>query len=180
MNNQVHSALSGTQTHKNLTDAFAGEARSAARYRIFANTAKENGDAVLAQMLENIAKNETEHAELWMRYLGEIGNTVDNLDNLTASEEYETGVMYPEYAKTAAEEGFSEIAEKMNMAAKAESGHMKLLKDYAEKMRNGSLYSGDEDTEWLCTNCGYTHTGAQAPERCPLCSYPGSYYVQES
>ena len=179
MNNQVHSALSGTETHKNLTDAFGGEARSAVRYRVFANAARENGDAVLAQMLENIAKNETEHAELWLRYLGEIGNTVENLESLTASEEYENGVMYPEYAKKAYEEGFSEIAEKMNMAANAEAGHMKLLKEYAEKLRTGSLYTGDDGTEWLCTNCGYIHTGAEAPERCPLCSYPRSYYIKE-
>lgn len=172
MNNRVHSALSGTQTHKNLTDAFGGEARSAMRYLIFANAAAQNGDPILADLLDNIARNETEHAELWMQYLGEIGNNIDNLESLIASEEYETNIMYPEYAKTAKDEGFSEIAEKMKNAANAESGHLKLLGKYLEEMKDGSLYSGDDDTEWQCRNCGYTHTGNSAPERCPLCSYP--------
>ena len=179
MNNQVHSALSGTETHKNLTDAFAGEAKSATKYRIFAHQARDNGDAALAKMLEDIASNETEHAELWMRYLGEIGDNAANLAAQIAAEEYEQGVMYPEYANTAAAEGFSEIAEKMRFAANAEAGHTKLLTDYLRAMQNGTLYHSDEDKDWLCTNCGYNHTGRQAPDRCPLCSYPRGYFVIE-
>lgn len=177
MNNQVHSALSGTQTHKNLTDAFGSEARSAMKYRIFAHQARDNGDATLAKMLEDIAGNETEHAELWMRYLGEIGDNAMNLDAQIAAEEYENGVMYPEFANIAADEGFSEIAEKLRFAANAEAGHTRLLTEYLRAMQDGTLY--EDDAQWLCTNCGYIHTGNQAPDRCPLCSYPRGYYVRE-
>lgn len=179
MNNQVHSALAGTQTHKNLTDAFGGESRSSMRYRIFANAARENGDPVLADMLEKISGHETEHAELWMRYLGEIGNNIQNLENLIASEEYETEVMYPEYANTASEEGFSEISQKMLGAANAEKGHMKMLSEYLESLKNNTRYESDEEVDWGCNNCGYSVTAHDAPDRCPLCGYPRSYFVAE-
>ena len=179
MNNQVHSALSGTQTHKNLTDAFGGEARSSMRYRIFANTARESGDPILADMLEKISDQELEHAELWMRYLGEIGNNIQNMENLVGSEEYETEVMYPEYANTASEEGFSEISQKMYDAANAEKGHMTLLTNYLNTLKNGTRFENDEEVGWLCTNCGYSLNGRSAPDRCPLCSYPRGYFVTE-
>lgn len=181
MNNNVHSALSGTQTHKNLTEAFNGEARSFMRYRIFAKSAKENGDPVLARLLESISDNEGEHAELWLRYLGEEGSNADNLASLIASEDYETGVMYPEFSDTAKGEGFSEIADKMNFAANAEANHKKLLQDYLDNMRSGHMHDGgNEDTQWKCTLCGYIHTGNAAPERCPLCSYPRTYFTREN
>ena len=179
MNNQVHSALSGTQTHKNLTDAFASEAKAAAKYRIFAHQARDNGDTALAKMLEDIAGNEIEHAELWMRYLGEIGDNASNLNGQIAAEEYETEAIYPEFASTAEDEGFSEIAEKLRFAANAEKGHSRLLTEYLTALQDGTLYHTDEDAEWLCTNCGYAHIGKQAPERCPLCSYPRGYYIME-
>ncbi len=179
MNSQVHSALSGTKTHTNLTDAFGSEARSAMRYRIFSKLARENGDPVLSEILKRISDNEAEHAELWMEYLGETENEGGNLESQLASEDYEANVMYPEYSDTAMEEGFSEIAEKLMYAANAEKGHINLIKEYLENMRNGTLYTSDsDDTEWVCTNCGYTHTGRTAPERCPLCSHTERYFVK--
>lgn len=179
MNNHVHSALSGTNTHKNLTDAFGGEARSAMRYRLFSKAAADRGDAALAKLLGEIAENEAQHAELWMQYLGEMGDNAANLESALASEEYETEVMYPEFAATAKNEGFSEIADKFGFAADAEGNHAKMLSEYLEKLRNGTLYSSDTPVGWLCTNCGYIHNGTEAPERCPLCSYPVGYFTRE-
>lgn len=179
MNNQVHSALSGTETHKNLTEAFGSEARSAMRYRIFSKLAKEHGDPILSEMLKNISDNEAEHAELWMDYLGETDGNTKNLEAQLASEEYEANAMYPDFSATARKEGFSEIADKMMYAANSEKGHMALINNYLEKIRNGTLYTSDnDDTEWICTNCGYTHTGRTAPERCPLCSHTERYFVK--
>ncbi len=180
MNNHVHSALSGTQTHKNLTDAFGSEARSAMRYLIFANAARDRGDHTLSNLLESLYGNEMEHAELWMRYLGEIGTSEQNIESVIASEEYEKDVMYPEFSETAKNEGFSEIAEKMALAANAENGHTRLLSEYLKDLRNGTLYNTDnDDAEWMCTNCGYTHTGHSVPERCPLCSGTKALFVRE-
>ena len=181
MNNQVHSALSGTETQKNLTDAFGGEARSSMRYRIFSHLAKESGDPVLSELLKKISDNEAEHAELWLGYLGELSGDLANLESQLASEEYESDVMYPEFSKTATDEGFSEIAQKLMYAANAEKGHAELLRDYLEKLRKGTLYTSDDNNkEWTCTNCGYNHRGKDAPERCPLCSYPGTYFIRDN
>lgn len=179
MNNNVHSALHGTQTQKNLTDAFSGEARSSTKYRIFAKMAEKNGDPVLSDMLKKISDNELEHAELWLGYLGETDSDINNLEALLASEDYESTVMYPEFAREADEEGFSEIAEKLKYAAAAEDNHAKLIESYITALKNGSLMNGDDDTLWVCTNCGCTHTGSTAPERCPLCSFPKRYYTKE-
>jgi rubrerythrin len=180
MNNNVHSALGGTQTQKNLTDAFTGEARSAVRYRIFSEAAMENGDPVLSEILHNLAENEVQHAELWMRYLGEVGDDMQNLESIIASEEYESEAMYPEFSSTARGEGFSEIADKFDYTASTEQNHLKILSDYLEKLREGNLYTSSESVGWLCTNCGYVQEGTEAPERCPLCGYPRGYFVREN
>lgn len=178
MNNNVHSALAGTRTHENLTDAFGSEARSAMRYLIFANAAHEEGDHGLARIFERLSENEAEHAELWLRYLGEVDANMQNLESVLASEEYEKDVMYPEFARIAKEEGFSEIAEKLELAANAEGNHHKVLSEYLEGLRDGSLYDADNETEWECTNCGYMHTGKSVPDRCPLCSAARSMFVR--
>lgn len=179
MNNQVHSAIGGTATEENLQNAFGGEARSHMKYMLYADAARRNGDPVLAGLLENFADNEKEHAEIWLEYLGELGDNMSNITQLIASEDYENSVMYPEYADDAEKEGFMEIADKMRMAANAEGGHSRMLGSYLASLRNGSRYNGDEDTKWLCTNCGYIHEGSTPPERCPLCGYPRAYFVKE-
>ncbi len=178
MNNNVHSALEGTATHKNLTDAFGSEARSAMRYLIFAKEAQNRGDYNLARLLRQLHSNEAEHAELWMNYLGEVGADMQNAESSIASEEYEKDVMYPEFAQTAKDEGFSEIAEKMLLAANAEGGHHKILSEYLEGLRRGTLYDAEDNALWNCTNCGYTHTGSSVPERCPLCSAAKTVFLR--
>lgn len=179
MNNEVHSALSGTATEENLNSAFGGEARSHMRYMLYADAARRSGDPVLARMLEDFAENEKEHAEIWLEYLGELGNNMNNITQIIASEDYENSVMYPEYADDAENEGFAEIADKMRMAANAEGSHSRMLGSYLASLKNGSRYSGDEDTEWHCTNCNYTLEGAVLPDRCPLCGHPKAYFVKE-
>ncbi len=180
MNKQVHSGLHGTKTGDNLVNALSGEARSHMRYMLYADAARRNGDETLAEMLEDFADNEKEHAELWAEYLGEMGDNAKNIDTILAGEEYESTVLYPEYSKMAREEGFSEIADKMEMAGNAEANHAKKLADYLEAMTDGSRFEGDENAEWRCTKCGYVHTGKNPPERCPLCSHGKSNYVRDN
>ncbi len=178
MNNEVHSGLNGTGTEENINSAFNGEARSHMKYLLYSDAAIRNGDPVLAGLLMNFAENEKQHAEIWLEYLGELGNEQKNIEAMLSAEQYETDVMYPEFAKTAREEGFSEIADKMMMTAEAEKNHARLLNEYLTRLKNGTRYAGDEDTEWLCTNCGYLYKGADLPERCPLCSYTRPYFAR--
>ena len=179
MNNQVHSALGGTATEENLTNAFGGEARSHMKYMLYSDAARRSGDPILAKMLADFADNEKEHAEIWLEYLGELGNNAKNVTGLIASEDYESAIMYPEYADVAEKEGFREIADKMRMAATAESGHSKILGEYLASQKNGTRFKGDADTTWVCTNCGYSLEGSTPPERCPLCGYPRNYFIKE-
>ncbi len=178
MNNEVHSALSGTRTEQNLTDAFGSEARSHMKYTLYSDAARRSGDPVLANMLRSIADNEKEHAEIWMEYLGELNGDGTNTESMLAGEEYESDVMYPELADMAENEGFMEIADKMRMTAEAEKNHADMLSNYLESLRQGTRYSGNEASVWSCTNCGYTHIGQTPPERCPLCSHPKAYYAK--
>lgn len=180
MNNEVHSALGGTKTEQNLIDAFGGEARSHMKYVLYADAARRSGDPVLAAMLNEIAGNEKEHAEIWMEYLGELYDNEKNVEGMLAGEEYEADVTYPEYAKSAMGEGFMEIADKMNMVGEVESTHAKMLKNYLDSVKNGTRYVGDPDTVWMCTNCGYMHSGKAAPDRCPLCGHPRAYFMRET
>ncbi len=180
MNNEVHSALSGTATEENLTNAFGSEARSHMKYMLYAAAARREGDPVLARMLEELAENEKEHAEIWLEYLGELNSNDKNISGIIAGEDYDSSVMYPEYADTAENEGFPEIADKMRMAANAESGHSRTLGSYLGSMRSGSRYDGNAQTAWRCTNCGMSHTGNTPPERCPLCAHPRAYYTKQA
>lgn len=178
MNNQVHSALSGTQTEQNLSEAFENKAKSHMKTLLFSEEAERNEDPVTANILREISQNEKQHAELWMGYSGELGHDVENLEALLAAKEYSANVSYPEYAAVADEEGFSEIAEKMRCAANAEAGHAQKLEEHIANIKNGTRFDSDEDSVWHCTNCGYNHVGSTAPERCPLCSHSRNYYVK--
>ena len=180
MNNEVHSAISGTKTEQNLNDVFGGEARSHMKYMLYADAARRSGDPVLANMLEAIAGNEKEHAELWLEYLGELDGNEKNIEAMLAGEQYEADILYPEYSREAEKEGFMEIAHKMKMVGEVENNHKEMLDSYLEEMKNGTRYTGDNDTRWMCTNCGYTHTGKNAPERCPLCGHPRAYFIKET
>lgn len=170
--------LKGTQTEKNLKAAFAGESEARNKYTYFASKAKKDGYEQIAAIFEETASNEKEHAKLWFKYLegGEIKSTPENLKAAAEGENYEWTDMYAGFAKTAREEGFTEIAEKFEGVAKIEKSHearyRKLLKNIEDKV----VFSSEGDTIWICRNCGHIVVGKTAPEVCPVCAHPKSFF----
>lgn len=170
--------LKGTKTEKNLMEAFAGESMARNKYSYFASRAKKDGYEQIAALFEETAANEKEHAKLWFKYLegGAIQDTMTNLKAAAEGENYEWTDMYDRMAKEAEEEGFTEIAAKMRGVAEVERHHeeryMKLLKNIEE----GIVFSREGDTIWKCRNCGHIVVGKKAPEICPVCAHPQSYF----
>ena len=166
----------GTQTEKNLETAFAGESQARNKYTYFASKAKKEGYEQIAALFLETADNEKEHAKLWFKELEGIGDTAQNLAAAAAGENYEWTDMYDRMAKEAEEEGFTEIAAKMRGVAEVERHHeeryMKLLKNIEE----GIVFSREGDTIWKCRNCGHIVVGKKAPEICPVCAHPQSYF----
>ena len=170
--------LKGTKTEKNLLDAFAGESMARNKYTYFASKAKKEGYEQIAALFTETADNEKEHAKLWFKYLegGAIQDTMKNLKAAAEGENYAWTDMYDRMAKEAEEEGFTEIAAKMRGVAEVERHHeeryMKLLKNIEE----GIVFSREGDTIWKCRNCGHIVVGKKAPEICPVCAHPQSYF----
>ena len=170
--------LSGTKTEKNLMEAFAGESQARNKYTYFASKAKKDGYEQIAAIFEETANNEKEHAKMWFKELngGEIPSTTENLLAAAEGENYEWTDMYAEFAETALEEGFTELAAKFRAVAEIEKNHeeryRKLLKNIDDKV----VFSKDEDAIWICRNCGHVVVGKQAPEVCPVCTHPQSYF----
>lgn len=170
--------LKGTKTEKNLQAAFAGESQARNKYTYFASQAKKDGYVQIAAIFEETAGNEREHAKLWFKYLngGEIAGTEENLKAAAAGENYEWTDMYVNFAKEAAEEGFTEIAMKFKMVAAIEKTHeeryLKLLKNVQDKL----VFSKDGDCIWQCSNCGHVVIGKNAPKICPVCNHSQSYF----
>ncbi len=177
--NNIQSALVGTKTEENLYTALAGESKAHTKYDIFASMAEKENNAALADMYRTMSRNEKEHAELWMSYLGENGTTLENLENSEAGEMYESGTMYENFATTARNEGFDEIAEKFSMVGSIEASHAKKVNRYIQMVKDDRLFSSPEKTTWLCTNCGYLYDGNSAPVYCPVCGYPQGYFERE-
>jgi len=182
-------SLKGTQTEKNILAAFAGESQARNRYTFFASKAKKEGyDQIYGIFLET-ADNEKEHAERLFKFLeggdaevqasfpaGIIGSTMDNLKESAGGENYEHTTMYPEFANTADEEGFPEVAETMRAIAGAEKQHEKRYLGLLNNLNNNTVFKRDEVVKWKCRNCGYIHEGTEPPEECPACAHPKSYY----
>ena len=170
--------LKGTKTEKNLLDAFAGESMARNKYSYFASKAKKDGYEQIAALFEETAQNEKEHAKLWFKYLegGAIKDTMANLKAAAEGENYEWTDMYDRMAKEAEEEGFTEIAAKMRGVAAIEKHHeeryLALLKNIEDKV----VFSRDGDAVWQCSNCGHIVIGKKAPEVCPVCKHPRSYF----
>ncbi len=179
MDRHASNALHGTKTIQNLKDASMNEALAYTKYTMYSDIASKEGYHDIANMLSGFARNEMEHAELWLRYLNELGDTQSNLDFAMQNENYENNEYYPEYSRIATEEGFPEIAEKFRMAASVEGRHANMLSKAHENLSNDSMFEGDADTTWGCMNCGYASNGNVPPERCPLCSYPRGYFKKE-
>ena len=168
--------LKGTETEKNLLAAFAGESEARNKYTFFASKAKKEGFVQISNIFAETAANEKEHAEIWYKILTGIGTTVDCLEAAADGEAYEWKEMYPSFAAKAREEGFDEIAELFEGVAAIEKEHeeryRKLLKNIEDKL----VFSRDGDCVWQCSNCGHIVIGKEAPEVCPVCSHPKSYF----
>ena len=170
--------LKGTKTEKNLMDAFAGESMARNKYTYFASKAKKEGYVQMAAIFEETANNEKEHAKMWFKYLegGAIKDTMANLKAAAEGENYEWTDMYDRMAKEAEEEGFTEIARKFRMVGAIEKHHeeryRKLLKNIDDKI----VFSRDGEAMWICRNCGHIIVGKNAPQICPVCDHPQSYF----
>ena len=174
--------LKGTQTEQNLLGAFAGESQARNKYTYFASKAKKDGYVQISKIFEETAANEKEHAEIWYKYLcgGSIPSTPENLAAAAAGENAEWTDMYARMAREAREEGFDEIASKFEMVGAIEKEHearyRKLLKNIEDKV----VFSRDGDAIWQCSNCGHIVVGKEAPEECPVCNHPRSYFQLKS
>ena len=169
----------GTQTEKNLEAAFAGESQARNKYTYFASKAKKEGFEQIAALFEETANNEKEHAKLWFKELNGIGSTAENLAAAAAGENEEWTHMYKEFAATADAEGFHEIAEKMRGVADVEAAHEKRYRALMARLESGEVFKRDDVVVWKCQNCGHLHIGKEAPEVCPVCAHPRSYFVQQ-
>lgn len=171
-------SLKGTKTEKNLLEAFAGESMARNKYTYYASKARKDGYEQIAAIFEETARNEKEHAKLWYKFLngGEISGTEENLVKAADGEYYEWTDMYDRMAREAEEEGFPEIAFKMRGVAAIEKLHEARYRRLLENIKEGIVFSRDGDRMWLCLNCGHVHFGKKAPEVCPVCNHPKSYF----
>ena len=169
--------LKGSKTEENLLAAFAGESEARNKYTYYASKARKEGYVQIANIFEETAANEKEHAKIWFKLLkGGIGTTAENLADAAAGENYEWTDMYATFAKEAREEGFDEIATLFEGVAAIEKEHEERYKKLLETVEKGLVFSKDGDTIWQCSNCGHICIGKQAPEVCPVCAHPQSYF----
>ncbi len=171
--------LKGSRTEANLMTAFAGESQARNKYTYYASKAKKDGYVQIAQIFEETANNEKEHAKIWFKLLhdGGIPTTVENLKDAAAGENYEWTEMYAEFAVVAKEEGFDHIAALFEMVAKIEKDHEERYKKLLSNIEGGLVFSRDGDMMWICSNCGHVHIGKEAPELCPVCAHPKAYFM---
>lgn len=169
--------LKGSKTETNLLAAFAGESQARNKYTYFASKAKKDGYVQIAKIFEETADNEKEHAKIWFKLLnGGIGSTEENLKAAAAGENYEWTDMYATFAKEAREEGFDQIAALFEMVGEIEKEHEARYLKLLENIENGLVFSKEGDTIWKCSNCGHIVIGKNAPEICPVCAHPQSYF----
>ena len=170
------SKYAGTQTEKNLQTAFAGESQARNKYTYFASVAKKEGYEQIAALFLLTADNEKEHAKLWFKELGELGNTAQNLAAAADGENYEWTDMYDGFAKVADEEGFHELAEKFRAVAAIEKRHEERYRALLNNVETKSVFEKSSVAVWECRNCGHVVVGLKAPEVCPVCAHPQSYF----
>lgn len=168
--------LKGSKTLENLLIAFAGESQARNKYTFFADKARKEGYMQIAKIFEDTASNEKAHAELWFKHAAGIGTTEENLIVAAEGENYEWTEMYAEMAKTARDEGFTEIAAQMEGVAAVEKEHEERYRKLAANVKEGKVFSKDEEVLWQCRNCGHQLTGKDAPEICPVCHHAKAYF----
>ena len=166
----------GTQTEKSLEAAFAGESEARNKYTYFASKAKKEGFEQIAALFLETADNEKEHAKLWFKELGGIGDTAANLADAAAGENYEWTDMYDGFAKTAEAEGFLELAEKFRGVAAIEKRHEERYRALLKNVETAEVFARSEIKVWECRNCGHIVVGKEAPEICPVCAHPKAYF----
>ena len=169
----------GTQTEKNLEAAFAGESQARNKYTYYASAARKAGFVQIANLFEESANQEKEHAKMWFKEFHGIGTVEENLDDAAAGENYEWSEMYVQMAKDAEEEGFPELAAKFRGVASVESFHEARYKKLLEHLKEGKTFKADTPIEWKCANCGYIHVGTEAPTVCPVCAHPQAYFERK-
>ena len=171
-------SLKGTKTEKNLQEAFAGESMARNKYTFFASKAKKDGFVQISNIFLEMAANEKEHAELWYKYLngGKVSDTATNLEDAAGGENFEWTDMYARMAREAREEGFDEIAAKMEGVAAIEKEHEERYRRLLDNVRKELVFSRDNDVIWQCSNCGHIVIGKKAPEECPVCNHAQAYF----
>lgn len=170
--------LEGSKTQANLMAAFAGESQARTKYTYYAQKAKKDGFVQISKIFEETAKNEREHAEIWFKYLhnNQIPDTAVNLKDAADGEHYEWTDMYKEFAETAKEEGFADLAYLFEEVGKIEKEHEDRFKKLLSNVENGLVFSKDGDAIWQCSNCGHIHFGKEAPMVCPVCKHERAYF----
>ena len=173
--------LKGSKTEQNLMTAFAGESQARNKYTYYASEARKAGYTVIADIFEETAGNEKEHAKLWFKILhgDKVPDTATNLLDAAEGENYEWTDMYAGYAKTAKEEGFDRIAYLFEAVGKIEKEHEERYRAILEKLNTETIFVSEEVQVWICTNCGHLHVGKKAPEMCPVCQHPKSYFQKK-
>lgn len=182
-------SIKGTRTEQNLLKSFAGESQARGRYTYFASVAKKEGYEQIAAIFLETAEQEKEHAKRFFKFLeggmveitasypaGIISTTAENLRAAAEGENEEWTLLYPEFANVAQEEGFLEVAAAFEMIAKVEAEHEARYKKLLERVESGKFFERDEEIKWQCRNCGYVHTGKEAPGLCPACKHPQAYF----
>ena len=170
------SKYAGTQTEKNLMAAFAGESEARNKYTYFASKAKKEGYEQIAALFLKTADNEKEHAKLWFKELNGLSDTAENLLAAAEGENYEWTDMYDGFAKTADEEGFHELAQRFRLVAAIEKHHEERYRALLHNVEMAEVFAKSEVKVWECRNCGYIVVGEKAPEVCPACNHPQSYF----
>ena len=169
--------LKKSKTYENLIKAFAGESQARNKYTYFASKAKKEGYEQIAALFEETANNEKEHAKMWYKELnGGISSTVDNLKDAADGENYEWTDMYEEFARTAEEEGFNDLAIKFRQVGEIEKHHEERFRKLLSNINDEIVFSRDDEKIWICRNCGHVVVGKKSPDLCPVCGHPQSYF----
>lgn len=172
--------LKGSKTEQNLMAAFAGESQARNKYDYYASKAKKDGYEQIAAIFQETAANEKEHAKIWFKLFHGINSTLDNLLDAAAGEKYEWTEMYKEFADIADEEGFHDIAATFRGVAAIEKSHEERYMRLADAVKGGTVFQKAAENVWVCRNCGHIHVGKTAPETCPVCAHPQSYFELRS
>ncbi len=170
------SKYDGTQTQKNLEAAFAGESQARNKYTYFASVAKKEGFEQISSIFSKTADNEKEHAKMWLKELKGIGNTAENLAQAANGENFEWTDMYEDFAKTAEAEGFADLAKKFRAVGEIEKQHEERYRALLKNVETASVFQKSEVKVWECRNCGHITVGTNAPQVCPVCDHPQSYF----